>query len=204
MITNENVLIQYLSKWLADYAGKYGRQTFVVVNNGSRQSDLLKFICSESTKITGGFKIIICNTNHIEAHHISNDTMGIVVGLVDRTFGLYYRSYSKIDEGLADVFPLFKLEYSEIIQLTNKFFPDREYIDPIDHRMIEFCNKANSLYGIITDDQMPNKNARWPYFLADQKRWIGMVHQREKATRHKAITKPYPEIPDMLCKRSEL
>jgi hypothetical protein len=204
MITNEIVLVQYLSKWLADYASKYGRQTFVVVDNGSRQSDLVKFICSEATKITGGLKVQICDTNHIDAHLISNDTFGIVVGLVDRTFGLYYRKYSKLDEGLADIFPLFALEYSEIIQVTDKLFPDREYNDPLDHMMIEFCNKANALYGIITDEQTPNKNGRWPYFLTEQKKWLGFVHQREKATRHKAITKPYPEIPEMLCGRSEL
>jgi hypothetical protein len=192
MITNENLLVQYLAKWLFEYIDKCGRQTFVVVDNGSRQSDLVKLICSEATKIKGGFKVMVCDTNHIDAHKISDATLGIVVGFLDRTTGLYYRGYSKLDEGLADIFPLFGLEYSEIIQVTDKLFPDREYNDPLDHRMIEFCNKANALYGIITDEQTPNKNGRWPYFLTEQKKWLGFVHQREKATRHKAISKPYP------------
>ncbi len=204
MITNENLLVQYLAKWLIDYIDECGRKTFVIVDHGTRQGDLVKLICSEATKIKGGFKVRVCDTNHIDAHKISNDTFGIVVGLIDRTTGLYYRGYSKLEDGLADIFPLFALEYSEIVQMTNKLFPDREYDDFVDHKMIEFCNKANALYGIITDEQMPNKNGRWPYFLTEQKKWLGLVHQREKATRHKAITKPYPEIPEMLCRRSAL
>ncbi len=204
MITNENLLVQYLAKWLFDYINKCGRQTFVVVDSGTRQSDLVKLICSEATEIRGGLRVQVCDTNHFEALKISDGMFGIVVGLIDRTTGLYYRGYSKLDEGLGDVFPLFNLEYSEIIQVTDKLLPNREYNDPTDHRMIEFCNKANALYGIITDEQTPNKNARWPYFLTEQKKWLGLVHQREKATRHKVITKPYPEIPEMLCRRSEL
>lgn len=204
MIVNENLLIQFLSKWLADYAKQNGRTTFVIVDNSSRQSCLAKLICSEATKIIGGLKVRVCNTNHLEAHKIAEEINGIVIGLVDRTYGLYHRSFSKLDEGLGDIFPLFDLEYSEIVQITEKVLLDQNFTDPVEYRLIEFCNKANALYSIITEDQPPHKNKRWPYFLTEQKKWLAIVHQREKSTRHKAITKPYPKIPEILCKRSEL
>lgn len=204
MIINEELIVQYLAQWISDYAKENGRQTFVIVDNATRQSDLVKLICSECTKNTGGFKSMLCHTNHIDAHKISEETFGIVIGLIDKTFGLYYRGYSKLDEGLGDIFPLFDLEYSEIIQITDKLIPNNKYNDSNNYQMIEFCNKANTLYGIITDDNVPNKNNRWPYFITEQKKWLGIVHQREKSTRHKAINRPYPKIPEMLCRRSEL
>lgn len=205
MITNDQILVQHLATWLANYATQNGRSTFVVVDNGLRQSALVKYICSEATKIIGGLKLRVCTTNHIDAHQISQETNGIVVGIVDRTNGLLYRGFKKLDDGLADVFPIFDLEFSEVIQLTDKLFPDdtlndypRAWADSLRH--IEFCNTANAMYGIITDDQPPQKNQRWPYFLTEHKHWIGVVHQREKSTRHKTITKPYPKVPE-ICRR---
>lgn len=206
MITNDQTLIQHLATWLTGYAEQNGLTTFVVVDNGSRQSVLVKHICSEATKVIGGLKVRVCDTNHIDAHTIAQETNGIVVGLVDRTAGLYYRGYKKLDEGLADVFPIFDLEFSEVIQVTDKLFPDAGLDDKMSKselaiwRYIEFCNDINTAYKIITDEQPPQTNSRWPYFLTEQKKWIGIVHQREKSTRHKAITKPYPKIPNT-CRR---
>lgn len=205
MITNEQMVVQFLADWLANYAEQNGKTTFVVVDNGLRQSALVKHICSEATKVVGGLKVRVCKTNHIDAHTISQETNGIVIGIVDRTNGLYYRKYKKLDEGLADVFPILDLEFSEVIQITDKLFPDEMLntytrLEIAHLKYVEFCNASNTLYGIITDDQPPQTNKRWPYFLTEQKKWIGVVHQREKATRHKAINKPYPEIPEV-CRR---
>jgi len=206
MITNDQILIQHLATWLAEYAEQHGLKTFVVVDNRSRQSALVRYICSEATKVIGGLKVRVCDTNHIDAHTIAKENFGIVVGIIDRTSGLYYRGYEKLNEGLADVYPILDLEFSEVIQVTDRLFPDAGLDDNMSQaelaiwRYVEFCNNTNTAYGIITDEQPPQKNKRWPYFLTEQKKWIGIVHQREKATRHKAIIKPYPEIPEV-CRR---
>jgi hypothetical protein len=130
---------------------------------------------------------------------------GLVVGSVDRTFGLYYRSYGKRSDGSADVFPLFDLEYLEIESITETIWPkiDRweeskfstyRYQSPAED--IEYANEAEAQYGIITSETPPNQHPRWPYLIGHQKAIIALVWQREKLTRHKMINRPYPILSD--------
>jgi hypothetical protein len=139
---------------------------------------------------------------------------GLVVGSVDRTFGLYHRSYGKRSDGNADIFPLFDLEYSDIHNVVGNLWPNIGEFSWGDCRFstynkqppiadIEFANEAEALYGIVTSTEAPNKHPRWPYFISNQKAIIALVWQREKLTRHKMITKPYPIVSDkpQLCKR---
>lgn len=202
MIVNDSLLINYLSGWLSGYAFESGKTKFVIVDTGSRSDVLTHHICSEATKHHGGFGVLSIPSfgEYIE------DNESLLVGSIDNTFGLYYRSFGKRREALADIFPLFDLLYSEIVQVTDSLsLSDHFPQDPPDYEMIEFCNRAESLYSIITYSKPPHMHNRWPYFTSTQKKWIAIAHQREKKTRHKAITKPYPVISDKdnLCKRNE-
>ncbi len=212
MIVNEGLLIEHLAKWLADYAKQYGKAVFVTNNKGSRQDAIVTHLCIEATKIHSGLKKHnylhppTSNTEGFaECHYYASEHNGLIVGPIDRTYGLYYRDYSKIGSALADIFPLFDLEYSEIVQLYKFLWNDEyKYNDPPGFQMIEFCNNAERTYGIITSENPPHTHSRWPYFTQEQKKWIAIVHQREKRTRHKIITRPYYHISNelQLCRRN--
>jgi hypothetical protein len=223
MITNQDLLIEHLAKWLAEYAKAAGRSVFVVGFDGARSDALLLHICSKATENYGGLATHalsfptstieiknVFNGNvtysidsiknpgyyYLQCHEIAHDH-GIVVGPVDRTFGLYYRSYGKRAAGSADVFPLFDLEYSEIVEITDSLWPGLWPVESTDIVAdIEFCNEAGAMFGIITCEESPHRHPRWPYFIHTQKAMIAKVHQREKLTRHKKMNKPYPSLSD--------
>lgn len=231
MITNQDLLIEHLSKWLAEYIKAAGRSVFVVGFDGTRADALLLHICAKATENYGGLATHALNfpTNTIEINKVFNGMVtysidntenhnyhflqcheiaqenGIVIGPVDRTFGLYYRSYGKRAEGSADIFPLFDLDYSEIVQITDSLWPNLWKPENLDMVYdIEFCNEAEDLYGIITCEDPPHRHPRWPYFIHTQKAMIAKVNQREKLTRHKQLIRPYPTISDkpQLCRRA--
>jgi hypothetical protein len=226
VITNKDLLIDYLAKWLADYAKASGKTTFIVGFRGTIPDAILLHICSKAAELYGDLSVeaVTCSINvniadifngktscyqidnqegfYLYCHRIAKDN-GIIVGPIDRSFGLYYRSYGKRAEGTADIFPLFDLSYLEIKHLSGNIlidnWEDENYSMyrclPSVHD-IDFCNEAESLYGIITCEDLPNKHPRWPYFIGSQKEIIAKVWQREKLTRHKKIDRPYPMFYD--------
>jgi hypothetical protein len=228
MITNHELVIEYLAKWLAEYAKTSGRHRFIVGFRGTRADALLIRICSEARRYNGevttkvhscaiGFNVATIfdggfsrmhydnsESFYLACHRLAEEHKGLIPGPVDRTFGLYYRSYGKRAEGSADIFPIFDLEYHEIVDITSKLWPAHfdwedeqcQVYDLDRDKDIDFCAEAERLYGIITSDIMPNKHPRWPYFISSQKEIIAHVHQREKATRHKKIDRPYPLLSD--------
>jgi hypothetical protein len=240
MIVNQDLLIEHLAKWLVEYAKAAGRNVFVVGFRGCRSDALLLHICSKATEMYGGNFVThaLCMGDRVGAQSVFNgkityyshpflsnenfylnchdiaENNGLVVGPVDRTFGLYYRSYGKRSDGSADVFPLFDLEYSDIRNIVGNLWPNigefswgdsifSTYTNQYPIADIEYANEAEALYRIITNTEAPNKHPRWPYFIANQKAIIALVWQREKLTRHKMITRPYPILSDkpQLCKR---
>ena len=228
MIINHDLVIEHLAKWLADYAKAAGRNVFVVGFRGTRPDALLLHICSKAIEMYGGglsvealdystdmnindvfngksvrkniFNYDNDESFYLQCHRMAEEN-GIVVGSVDRTFGLYYRSYGKRAEGSADIFPLFDLDYSDISLMAYKLWDDKhiEWDAPNADLIsvdIEFANEAEALYGIITCENPPNQHPRWPYFIGTQKEIIAKVWQREKSTRHKKIDRPYPILSD--------
>lgn len=209
MITNVELLVEFLAIWTADYAKDHGKQLFVLVHSDNRRDTFMNYVCSHATKVHGGlrFKAI---TNHgdsltpyVEAYSLASGNNGIIVGPIDRSFGLYTRNYKKVEYGFMDICPLFDLEYTDIVQATTELFPGRKDWEEEEsteiHRMLEFCNHMEKLYNIITNEYPPHKHSRWPFLLKQQKDWIAKIHQREKWTRHKMMTKPFPKIPAHLC-----
>jgi hypothetical protein len=211
MIINVERLIEYLSKWIGDYAKDHGKELFILVNSDNRRDIFTNYICSQATKLHGGLKLNTITTNnpeeitlrYNEAYTLASKNNGIIVGSIDRTFGLYFRNYPKIEYSLMDICPLFDLEYTDIIQATNQIWPNRtdwngeESTDV--YMMLEFCNYMEKICKIITDENPPHKHSRWPFLLRQQKDWIAKTHQREKWTRHKEMTKPFPKIPNYIC-----
>ena len=227
MITNHDLVIDYLAKWLADYAKAAGRSVFVVGFRGCRADAVLLHICAKAAELYGGLSVeaLSCSIDvnirdifngrisvihgdslesfYLQCHKIAEDK-GIVVGPIDRTFGLYYRSYGKRAEGSADIFPLFDIDYSDISAIAYSLWDSKhikwDVFDTKDLGIIstdvEFANDADALYGIITSEVPPNQHPRWPYFIGRQKEIISKVWQREKATRHKKLDRPYPTLSD--------
>lgn len=222
-MSKEDVLIEYISNWLANYLIDSGRKVFVVKYNETRSDALLLKICSEATTLKKGLSTIclyqdtkpqmylgraykldiphIPNINDIDyiiAQKWADDRDGIVLSSIDKTFGKYYRSYSKTSYSLSDIFPLYDLYYSDIVQITDYLWPDMKFqdIEVDDYKMLEFCIKAENTFGIITSENSPHKHGMWHTFTSTQKRFIGESQQREKKTRHKEVKKPYPKIPN--------
>lgn len=211
MIVNCELVEEYIANWLAEYAKKNHKSLFITAVRLENRSDyLVKDLCAKATAIVGGLKletITVMNSleeEYMECNMIASKLNGIVVGSIDRTYGFLTRKFGKRAEGAADVFPLLGLEYSEVIQITDLSGLSFTQ-DPDDYSHYEFCNRAEAHYGIITNEDPPHKHPRWPYFTGEQKKWIAETHQREKRTRHKIITQPFPYIADrpQLCKRTE-
>lgn len=210
-----NITVNHLANWLAQYLEGAGKKTFVVVNNGTRSDALVLKICSEATLIKKGTgticiykeevpKFFLGKTHKITcapyeeymvAQNCANDMNGVVVGSIDKTLGKYNRTYPKIVYSLGDIFPLYDLQYSEIVKITDSLWPDYKYTDKIiDYNAIEFCLRAQDLFGIITSIEPPHKHKIWHTFTTNQKKFIAEAHQREKQTKHKEMQKPYPKI----------
>jgi hypothetical protein len=211
VITNVELLVEYLAKWTAEYTKKNGKQLLVLVHSDNRRDTFTNYICSHATKFHSGLRFTAIKNHdanesvlkYIDAYTIASQKNGIIIGSIDKGSGLYSRIYKKIEYGFMDICPLFDLEYTDIIQATLELFPSRtDWSDNESteiHRMLEFCNHMEKLYGIITADELPHKHSRWPFLLKQQKDWVAKIHQREKWTRHKKMMKPFPEIPKHIC-----
>ena len=201
IIYNDSVL-EFIEEWTGNYAKTNGKSLLV---NPERNANahFLNYVC-DSVKAKFNIEYRVAGSDYLEACKIADSENGLVLSGITRTYSLYYRMYSKMSEGLADLFPFFDLEDSEQAALEAHIWPERDPDSLLlteQSRMLEFCNSTNALYHIITNDEPPQNNPRWPYFTAIQKRWIADVHFREKKTRHKVLTKPYPILPCHLIRR---
>lgn len=211
MIPNPELAVEFLAKWLADYAKDNNRKGFIIVNTGDCRDTVLNYVCSEATKVHGGLKFSVVSVDEytepfMVAHKRAEYFDYLVVGPTDRSHGLLSRQYVKVGEGICDIFPFYDLEYSDIYQIGKHVFPGRYDFeqDIAEHqKMFEYCNHVERLYGIITNESPPHTHSRWPYFLQQQKEYIAKVWEREKHTRHKALDhKPFPKIPAHICRRN--
>ena len=211
-------LTKYLAQWLAQYAKTAGKPLFVIPYQGLRTEALVIHLCSLATEMVGGLSMdVLGNVRldpkiyagtvtsggfptcelYLDCYRHAQEHSGIVVGNIDKTTGLYTRVYEKLGEANADIFPLFDVNYSEIVNITDSLWPNTNWENELSKESIyilEFCTQSENLYGIITSEEPPHKHPRWPYFIAEQKAGIAEIHQREKKTRHKALAKPYPKV----------
>ena len=222
-IIDHKAVTQYISDWIISYIQNYNKSLVIKYFDPKVSDALLLYICLEISRITQKKLYITTNLTQIpfitDNHNVvisySQDYEhynpyvhanikaqlydGVVLSSIDKSTRLYTRSYSKLEK-LSDIFPFFDLNYSNICQIFDSFnFEDIQVLMrmPEDEvLLLEWCNYIEDQYGIITSDEAPNKHKRWPYFTTIQKSWIGRIHAREKKTRHKKITGPYPIICD--------
>jgi hypothetical protein len=130
---------------------------------------------------------------YLKSHYLANELNGIVLGNVDKTTGCQCRIYNKLAEYTADIFPIYDIKYSQLYSIAKENFANLENVKPLscEYEMLEWCIDADKLYGIITSEDVPNKNTRWPFFMQNQKTVIARINRIEKSTRHKQINKPY-------------
>lgn len=191
MILNKEITINHLGKWLADYAKDANKSLLVLSHNNTNQYTLLNKICTYATNFCPGLDIHVHFGTGDQLCEISGDN-GLIISDIDKSFGLYYRGYSKLEMSISDLFPLFDLNYSEILELIEEPIVDNSL--PEKYELLEWCNLMEERYKIITSNEVPSKYQRWPFFIQEQKNILAKVYQREKKTRHKMITKPYPDL----------
>lgn len=203
MLIDPNTTIQYLAMWVADYASNSGKT--LLLTTGSLcyidYSIVLDRICSEACMKIKNLQHIKMHNSYMDLHYHANENNGLVIGHTTRTYGLYYRNYHKATDGFADIFPLFDIDDSEVLQMAYVINPKLNVSLPEDCDKLDFCNQAEISYGIITSESPPHTHNHWPYFTMQQKTWIAEIHSREKKTRHKLFRGPYPKLPSYLCRR---
>jgi hypothetical protein len=139
---------------------------------------------------------------YLNAHYLANENNGIVLGSIDKTRS-QVRSYNKLSEYTADIFPFYDIKFSQILEIIKNFPEHKQELINIrkesfqdEYELLEWCLESDKLYGIITSDVMPNLHPRWPFFTNTQKTAIARFNRIEKTTRHKQINKPYYKIND--------
>lgn len=135
---------------------------------------------------------------------IAEESDGIVLGNVDKTFGEVNREYSKVGQGLCDVFPIYDLFYSELKQIADGHIQAKfeENVSPGDGEsdyeyvsLFEWALRNPEVYGLITDPKviLPQSSG-WFRYTIQQRTVIAFLHNRNKSTYHKRILRPYPVI----------
>jgi hypothetical protein len=219
MIHDADQLVLHIAKWIGDYTSKYGLKKLVVGFDGSRNSAIVLHCACKTTELIGGkigvMPVFNTQSEHILKHtypsgnniiakdnftvielsNIAEANQGVVLGLIDRTQGLYSRSYRKTSALLTDILPIYELYYSEIRDLSEKLWPGL-WTDKFNERIYtqDWCIEFQS--GMIVSEQLPHLSQNWFTFNKIQKEEIAMMHAREKATRHKTLTKPFCPIRD--------
>jgi len=137
---------------------------------------------------------------YLKAHDLASNTRGIVLGNIDKTTGYHCRIYSKLAEYTSDIFPIYDIKYSQILSIVKEYFSNldnvKHLISQEECETIEWCLDADNFYGIITNNEVPEKNSRWPFLIQKQKTAVSRINRIEKFTRHKQINKPYFKIND--------
>lgn len=215
MIINPSAIISHISNWITNYIVSNGIKIIIVDINNSIESFLVYKLAANATEIIGGKLKLIAVTENIQYIQLANENNiqciygiirniadinenSIVLGNIEKTYGLYNRCYNKNKELTADIFPIFDLYYSEIKDLIEFINPEllknlnvREYSD---YSLNEWAIKQENKYGIICDDKLPHQHTLWYSFAMKQKEIIAQLHQREKKTRHKINTRPYCKV----------
>ncbi|MFA5758997.1 MAG: hypothetical protein WC942_06550 [Clostridia bacterium] len=234
-IFDNDKFVNCVSDWISNYL-KTNHKTCAVINFNLNRNDMLllhigKQICKNGFNLevitfdinisiqlqsvyNGKKTNIITEDNNIsgysfiKSHLIANSCNGIVLGAVDKTYGLHYRQYSKLEEYTADIFPLYNVEYSDIVNLTNSLYPQIQFDEKNEYDILEWCLLADKRYNIISGNEIPHKHNRWPYFTQTQKEWIAKVYNREKSTRHKKLdNKPsvtFEGLEHIICSKDML
>lgn len=212
------MIFQKSSQWIVDYFANNCKNTLVIPFTSIINDIALVLVSIKSKSICGKLNIycivdkqyeelylelfpdikyeIFDNTGnnnlsflYLRAHFIANDCSGIVLGSIDQTNKLL-RKYDKLSEYTSDIFPLYGIKYSQLVKLVNNTYPNIKPKLEDDYETIEWCLDIDKKYGIITNDELPNKNNRWMYLMQNQKVMISKLHSIEKKTRHKIINKP--------------
>ena len=207
-------LTRIAAEWIANYCKSNSKQSLVIGFNYSCDTFVAIKFCLEAKKIYN-ISVIVVGSNcdiegpveyeeskplperefYLKLADVAGRRNGIIVGLVNKTYGELGRYYDKFGRGAADIFPLLDLYLSEVDELSGeKLIIDKEAED------LEWCSRNNSnqlrgKIGFITNEEPPNHRSDWGLLTVRQKEIVAKLHQREKITRHKDISiKPHPNL----------
>jgi hypothetical protein len=184
-------IINEIKSWITDYSIQNGKKSLIIAKD-NQNAKLLFDICSEIT----GLKTyeLPYDTTADQLVKKAEEVNGLILGGVDRTHGHLIRRYHKYKDN-ADIFPLLDLYASEIEPLLTHYSCHVMYegnsILELSLADIEWADKENELLKIIENDVSPQQTETWYKYTLPQKRIIARIHQIEKQTRHKIITRPY-------------
>lgn len=230
MTISNSTLLKLIPQWLTKYAESNCKNHLIIPFTGTVNDIVLTKVALEA-KLLCGLINVFCLVDskflilykewfetsnikykeietsnlsvfYLDAHYLANENNGIVLGPIDKTRS-QIRSYNKLAEYTADIFPFYDIKYSQILEII-KSFPEynkiltntRKESFQEEYEMLEWCLGADNLYGVITSESTPNLNPRWPCFTNMQKTAIARINRIEKTTRHKQINKPYFKVND--------
>jgi hypothetical protein len=177
---------------------------YIVTTNDSKASEnnnnykfLISLFGDKINPIHVFYDSLDAPKNPSYTHSIADLYSGIILGSIDKTFGLYLRKYKKHQEYTSDIFPLYDLFYSDIVKISSELFANVDFNDSADEnkvRLIEWSIMNNIRTSIITNAELPEKSKHWYMYNYNQKVIISEMYQRDKLTMHKKIQKPYCSI----------
>ena len=216
MIRDIGLVTENISEWIANYCKNNNIESIIIPWENTHQAvvntylcNLSRkhyntgvFICTQSTtsffKDAGFIYINPAENLYLESLKIASKTRSLVAGHVDMTYGKYARAYSKHKEGLADIFPLYSLYFSEVLEIFSSIFDNAEGLEEYkkiqgskeySYRDIEWASQ----HKILKESSPPNTNQLWWSFTLEQKIILSYLHSRILKTNHKSLeSKPHP------------
>lgn len=185
-ILDSNYLLKQIVSKLESYANSNYIETFVLVNYNTPGFALSRYICKQ---IPSKKTIIF---DKISDWFQNERERSLIIGTINRNEAEHIRSYRKYDDGLADIFPIASLYYSEILELLKDMtWESNPKIDQVlTYSDVEWADRENERTKIIVNSDPPNKSRFWFRYTLKQQEILSRLHQREKVTRHKQIHAP--------------
>lgn len=128
--------------------------------------------------------------NCFDAFEFAEEKKCLWVDSLDREEYRLLRNYPK-KAYFADLLPLADLYKSELHELISHFYDetwvqkDKIRTKEFASRDIEWADRLDMNYSIISSDNDPVSNHLWPTLTGNQQKIIAKMHQIEKKTRHK-------------------
>lgn len=209
MILNKDKAIQTILSWLKTYIDNTPLSSFIIPVTDDINSVLLYLLCKRtqiSTIAVAGHKNYITRQpcpleGNVEITGCYSGSLfdfvkqqkGLLVGTLDREEYRLLRKYDKYGNGLADLLPLadlYKYELKELLcYLINEdiesFTKDPDSKVNKSSRNIEWADRLDDRYFIISGKEDPVTHHSWQTFTGEQQKTVARMHQIEKSTKHK-------------------
>lgn len=198
MIHSFSLLQQSICQFLSDLLKQTGKEAWVLSNHSE---DGLLFSLAKKTGA------IIIPSDSFNYYDVANKYNALILAPYDwvnlNIFRTYHKYRDKADfYPLADLYPLemtqfsFHLGFNYQVKIDNPNIPLILELD-ISDLELDWLVKHEKKTKMITGETEPAKIPEFYYLTSRQKQMISKAYQREKSTRHKAISYISPKLRDI-------